>query len=50
MVHIVLKEFPLVYALDHSGNGGETDVSPDCGRFYVPFVRPQMRISEGVNG
>jgi hypothetical protein len=32
-----------------SGYGGETDVSPDCGRFYGPFVRPRMRMSEGVN-
>jgi hypothetical protein len=32
----------------YSGYGGETDVSLDCGRFYGPFVRPQMRMIEGV--
>jgi hypothetical protein len=31
------------------GYGSETDVSLDCGRFYGPFVRPRMRMSEGVN-
>jgi hypothetical protein len=33
----------------YSGHGGETDVSLDCGRFYWPFVRPRMRMSERVN-
>jgi hypothetical protein len=32
-----------------SGSGGETDVSLDCGRFYGPFVRLRMRMSEEVN-
>jgi hypothetical protein len=32
-----------------SGYGDETDVSLDCGRFYGSFIRPQMRMSEGVN-
>jgi hypothetical protein len=32
-----------------SDYGGETDVSLDCGRFYGPFVRPRMRMSEGAN-
>jgi hypothetical protein len=33
----------------YSDYGGETDVSLNCGRFYGPFVRPRMRMSEGVN-
>jgi hypothetical protein len=30
----------------YSGYGGETDVSLACSRFYGPFVRPRMRMSE----
>jgi hypothetical protein len=33
----------------YSGYGGETDISLNCGRFYGTFVRPRMRMSEGVN-
>jgi hypothetical protein len=29
--------------------GGETGISLDCGRFYGPFIRPRMRMSEGMN-
>jgi hypothetical protein len=29
-----------------SDYGGETDVSLNCGRFYGPIVRPQMRMNK----
>jgi hypothetical protein len=38
-----------IYDFWYSGYGGETDVSLDCGRFYGPFVRTRIRMSEGVN-
>jgi hypothetical protein len=45
----VAKCTTVLYIFWYSDYGGDTDVSLDCGRFYGPFVRPQMRMSEGVN-
>jgi hypothetical protein len=52
LIHAQIRYFLyFVNACDFwfSGYGGGTDISLDCGRFYGPFVCPQMRMSEGVN-
>jgi hypothetical protein len=39
----------LFYVFWYSDYGGESDVSLNCGSFYGPTVRPQMRMSEWAN-